>query len=210
MSVISVNQVLTHSTVIPVMVIDQLEQAEPLAEALLKGGLGVFEITLRTPSALKSIELLRKKFPEAIVGAGTVLTQSQLEQSLAAGAQFLVSPGLSVPLAGLAHKHHVAYLPGVATPTELITGLECGLHTFKFFPAVQAGGLAMLKAFHSVFPDVKFCPTGGIQFDNVQAFLSLPNVLTVGMSAVCPRDVLARGDYAEIERLAKQASALGA
>jgi 2-dehydro-3-deoxyphosphogluconate aldolase / (4S)-4-hydroxy-2-oxoglutarate aldolase len=204
----SVTQVLTRSAVIPVMVIDELNQAEPLAEALLKGGLSVFEVTLRTAPALQAIELLSKRFPEAIVGAGTVVQALQLKQALAAGAQFLVSPGLSVSLAKLAAQQQVAYLPGIATATELMTGLDCGLDTFKFFPAVPAGGVAMLKAFHSAFAQVKFCPTGGIQFDNAATFLSLPNVLTVGMSAVCPPELLRRQDYAEIERLARRAAAL--
>jgi len=209
MTTVTIRSVLTQSPVIPVMVVESEAQAQPLAEALLQGGLTVFEITLRTPNALSIIQLLRKSYPQAIVGAGTVLNQQSLRQSIDAGAQFIVSPGLSESLAQSAAGAGVPYLPGVATFTELMAGLDVGLDTFKFFPAVQAGGVAMLKAFQSVFAGVKFCPTGGIQFENAGQFLALDNVLTVGMSSVCPPDLVAKGEFKAIEQLAKQAHRMG-
>jgi len=209
MATLSIRNILTQSPVIPVMVVEKIEHAVPLAEALLQGGLSVFEVTLRTANAIAVIELLRKRFPEAIVGAGTVVNEQLLQDSVRAGAQFLVSPGLSSQLAHLAGKVSVPYLPGIATSTELMAGMDCGLDTFKFFPAVQAGGVAMLKAFQSVFGAIKFCPTGGIQFENAGQFLSLSNVLTVGMSAICPADLLEKQDFGTIQQLAAKAARLG-
>jgi len=180
----------------------------PLARALVAGGLPVLEVTLRSAVALPAIEAMRRAVPEAIIGAGTVLDEQQLAAAVAAGSQFIVSPGFSAPLCAAARAAGVAMLPGVATASELMAALAAGLDTLKFFPAVQAGGTAMLKALGGPFPQVRFCPTGGIDAANAPAFLGLPNVLCVGMSSVAPAALLAQGDYAAITALARGAAAL--
>jgi 2-dehydro-3-deoxyphosphogluconate aldolase/(4S)-4-hydroxy-2-oxoglutarate aldolase len=191
--------------VIPVIVIDDLAHAVPLAEALVAGGLPVLEVTLRTPAALEAIRAM-KEVPGAVVGAGTVTNPDQLEDALAAGSRFIVSPGLSDPLGRAAVASGAPYLPGIANAGDIMRGLDLGLNHFKFFPAMAAGGLPALKALAAPFGQCRFCPTGGISLDNAREWLALDPVLCVGGSWVSPKGAPKR---AEIERLAREAAALG-
>jgi len=196
------------SPVIPVLVIERTADAVPLARALLAGGLKVLEITLRTPNALDVIELLARQVPEAVIAAGTVTTPRQWEQAARAGARFVVSPGLTPALAEAASEASAPLLPGVATASELMTAMDAGFSCFKFFPAQQAGGLGMLKAWGGPFPEALFCPTGGITPELAPQYLALPNVACVGGSWLAPADALKDGDWARIQSLAEAASAL--
>lgn len=195
-----------RAVVIPVLTIERAADAPPLAKALVAGGLTVLEVTLRTPAALDAIRLIAAEAPGAVVGAGTVLTQSDRDRAAEAGAAFAVSPGLT---AGLLSPHALPLLPGVATASELMSGLEAGLTAFKFFPAVPMGGAAVLKAWAGPFPDAVFCPTGGVDADNAATLLALPNVACVGGAWVAPRALIESGQWSEITRLASQAAALG-
>lgn len=190
--------------VIPVIVIDDLADAAPLARALVAGGLPVLEVTLRTPVALDAIAAM-KRVEGAIVGAGTVVNAHELDQALAAGSEFVVSPGLTEPLARAAIDRGVPFLPGVANAGDIMRGLDLGLTHFKFFPAMAAGGLPALKALAAPFGQCRFCPTGGIGPGNAAEWLAFDPVLCVGGSWVAPRG---RPDTAEIERLARDAAAL--
>lgn len=200
--------ILRRAPVVPVIVVHQLEDAVPLAEALVAGGLDVLEVTLRTPVGLAAIEAMRRAVPAAVVGVGTLSDPAQFAAARNVGAQFGVSPGLTPALAAAAREAAWPFLPGVMTPTELMQAQELGFSCCKLFPAHSAGGVAMLKALHSVFPDVAFCPTGGIQLDNAPQYLALPNVLCVGGSWVAPRDLIKARDWEAIRRLAQQAAAL--
>lgn len=200
--------ILQRAPVIPVIVIQDLATAVPLAEALVAGGLPVLEVTLRTPAGLPAIEAMRRAVPQAIVGVGTLSTAEHFRASADAGAQFGVAPGLTPALLEASRHAPFPFLPGVMTPSELMTAREAGFRYCKLFPALQAGGVGMLKAMHSVFPDVSFCPTGGIQHKNAVDFLTLPNVLCVGGSWVAPPALIADGDWAGITLLARQAAAL--
>jgi len=188
--------------VLPVMVISELSHAVPLAEALMKGGIKVLEITLRTACALDAIREISNAFPDAVVGAGTVLTPADAEKSAKAGAKFLVSPGLTETLA---KQDFAPLLPGVATSSEVMQALEWGFTHLKFFPAVPAGGTAYLKGIGGPLPQVKFCPTGGVDQKNAADFLGLPNVLCVGGSWVAPAFAMAEGRWDEITRLSAEA-----
>ncbi len=188
--------------VLPVMVISELSHAVPLAESLIKGGIKVLEITLRTPCALDAIREISNAFPDAVVGAGTVLTPADAEKSAKAGAKFLVSPGLTETLA---RQDFCPLLPGVATSSEVMQALEWGFTHLKFFPAVPAGGIGYLKGIGGPLPQVKFCPTGGIDPKNAADFLALPNVLCVGGSWVAPASAMADGHWDEIARLSAEA-----
>ena len=199
---------LTRVAVVPVITIERLADAAPLAEALVAGGLTVLEVTLRTPVALEAIAAMRRATPTATIGAGTVVSRALIADAVAAGSQFLVSPGFSAALAADARAHRVPLLPGVATPTELMTALEAGFDTLKFFPAEQAGGVPMLKALAAPFPKAMFCPTGGITAAKATEYLAQPNVVAVGMSSVAPAERIAAGDFAGIAALARTASAL--
>lgn len=190
--------------VIPVIVIDDVAHAAPLAEALVAGGLRVLEVTLRTPAALDAIAAM-KRVPGAIVGAGTVTNERELDQALAAGSEFIVSPGLTEPLGRAAIARGVPFLPGIANAGDLMRGLDLGLAHFKFFPAMAAGGLPALKALAAPFGQCRFCPTGGIGLDNAAEWLAFDPVLCVGGSWVAPRG---KPDMVEIERLAREAFAL--
>ena len=203
-----IREVLGRAPVIPVLTVPALEHAVPLARALVAGGLPVLEVTLRSAAALPAIRAIRAAVPEAIVGAGTVIDEVQLADAVAAGSQFIVSPGFSASLSLAARAAGVAMLPGVATASELMAALAAGFDTLKFFPAAQAGGVAMLKAFSGPFPQVRFCPTGGIDPASAPGYLALPNVLCVGMSSIAPADLLAQGDYAAIPARARDAAAL--
>ncbi len=201
--------VLSATPVIPVLVIDSTGTALPLARALVAGGLSVLEITLRTPAALDVIRAIAGEVEGAVVGAGTVLTPAQYEESERAGARFVVSPGASDALLAAAAASPVPFLPGSATASEVMRLLERGYRCLKFFPAEPAGGVAYLKALASPLPEARFCPTGGIDADRARAYLSLPNVLCVGGSWVAPGDAVAAGDWPRITRLARAAAALG-
>lgn len=200
-----IDTLMRTAPVIPVIVVDELEHAQPLAEALVAGGLRVLEVTLRTPAALPAIAAM-KKVPGAIVGAGTVTNQKQLEDALEAGSQFIVSPGLTETLARGAIRHDVPFLPGVANAGDIMRGLDLGLTHFKFFPAMAAGGLPALKALAAPFGQCRFCPTGGVTVNNAADWLAFDPVLCVGGSWVAPRGA---PDREAIEQLARDAAALG-
>jgi 2-dehydro-3-deoxyphosphogluconate aldolase/(4S)-4-hydroxy-2-oxoglutarate aldolase len=200
--------ILKRAPVVPVIVIHDLAHAVPLADALVAGGLPVLEITLRTSVGLAAIEAMRRAVPEAIVGVGTISTPAQFAECARAGAQFGVSPGLTPGLIDAARDASFPFLPGVMTASELMRAREAGFRHCKLFPAQQAGGVGMLRAFHSVFPDVGFCPTGGVQQDNAAEYLALPNVVCVGGSWVAPNALVQSGDWLAIRRLAQQAAAL--
>jgi 2-dehydro-3-deoxyphosphogluconate aldolase/(4S)-4-hydroxy-2-oxoglutarate aldolase len=201
---LSVDDIMELAPVIPVLVIERVEDAEPIARALVAGGLRALEVTLRTPVAL---EVMREmaKVPGAVVGAGTVLNPRQLDQALEAGAQFIVSPGLTEPLGKAAISSGVAFLPGTATAGDIMRGMDMGLTRFKFFPAATSGGLPALKALAAPFHTARFCPTGGITPDTAAAWLAEPAVKCVGGSWVVPKGPV---DSARIEALAREAAAL--
>ncbi len=199
--------ILTMGPVIPVMVIDDLHDAIPLARALVLGGVRVLEITLRTPIALEAIRHIAEAVEGAVVGAGTVLNPRQLDQAQAAGAAFAISPGLTPSLLRSATDSPIPLIPGVATLSEIMQGLDGGLSAFKFFPAAAAGGIPMLKAFEGPLPGVIFCPTGGISPENYRSYLSLSNVACVGGSWLAPRELVKAKDWSAITQLAQAASA---
>ena len=203
-----VRAVLRLAPVIPVFTPDDVDDAVQVAQALFRGGLPVIEVTLRTATAMAAIKAMAEAVPDAVIGAGTVLTAAQMEQVKAAGGRFAVSPGATDRLYAAARDTDLPLLPGVATSSELMRGLEHGLDTFKFFPAVQAGGAAMLSAWNGPFGDVRFCPTGGISAQTAAQFLHLPNVLCVGGSWLTTRELLQARDWAGIERLAREAAVL--
>jgi len=194
--------------VIPVLKIDDASDAVPLARALARGGLPVIEITMRTPHALEAIRRAAAEVPEAVVGAGTILTAAQFEQATAAGSRFIVSPGATREVFAAARGSAVPLLPGAITPSEMMAALEEGLDFLKFFPAEQAGGAAFLKSLASPFAGLRFCPTGGVTTRNAGDYLSLPNVICVGGSWVAPDDAVKAGNWAMIEKLAREAAAL--
>lgn len=202
-----IDALLRRAPVVPVLAIDEIDDAVPLAEALVGAGLPVLEVTLRTPVALAAITRMRG-VPGAIVGAGTVLTAADLRAVEDAGAAFAISPGATDALYAAARTTAVPLLPGVATASELMRGLEHGWSRFKFFPAEAAGGVAALRGFGGPFAQAKFCPTGGIDAAKAPAYLALPNVLTVGGSWMVPGDALKAKDWHRIAALAAQAAAL--
>lgn len=194
-------RVFSASKVIPVIVIRDIEQAIPLATALFAGGVHVLEVTLRTPVAMAAIKLLTRTFPDALIGAGTVTTPEQLLQVIEAGAKFAISPGQTKSLLLAGQKAPIPLIPGIASVSELMEGLESGYTHFKFFPAEAAGGTKMLRAFYGPFPDVRFCPTGGINEANYGDYLSLPNVSCVGGSWIVPDEAFKRNDWSLITNL---------
>jgi 2-dehydro-3-deoxyphosphogluconate aldolase / (4S)-4-hydroxy-2-oxoglutarate aldolase len=198
--------VMQDAPVIPVIVLNDLNHAVPLARALVAGGIRMLEVTLRTPVALQCIERISKEVPEAVVGAGTVRTPADAMSAARAGARFAVSPGFTNAVGQACRDHGLPLLPGVATGSEIMMAQEAGYTELKFFPAMQSGGPAMLKSWSGPFFDVKFCPTGGVSVSNAKEFLSLPNVVCVGGSWLVPTDSLANGDWAVITRLAAQAA----
>lgn len=201
------DEVMGTAPVIPVIVIDRLEDALPLARALVAGGLRVLEVTLRTPAALDAMRAMCS-VPGAIVGAGTVLDAEQYDAAIAAGAQFVVSPGLTERLAMAARQRVVPLLPGTATASEVMRAREAGFTRLKFFPAESAGGVGALKSLCSVFRDVRFCPTGGITAASARAYLAVPQIVCVGGSWPMPAESISSGDWARVEALAREASAL--
>lgn len=204
----AVDAVLTRAPVVPVIAIQHLDDALPLARALVNGGLPVLEITLRTEAALPAMRAIVAEVPGAIVGAGTVLNPDDLQAVVATGARFAISPGATEALYQAAAQLDMPWIPAIATASELMQGLAHGHRRFKFFPAESAGGVAALKSLHGPFPQAKFCPTGGIDPDKAAAYLALPNVITVGGSWMLPQDALAARDFARIEALASAAARL--
>lgn len=194
--------------VIPVIVIEELAHAVPLARALLAGGVRVLEITLRSAVALDAIRAVAREVPEAMVGAGTLTRPQDFADAQAAGARFAVSPGLTPELIQAARETHLPLLPGVMTPSDIIAARLVGFGALKLFPAQQAGGVGMLKALYGPFPDVVFCPTGGVSPDNAPDFLALANVACVGGSWLTPQAAISTGDWGRITALAQEASAL--
>ena len=201
-------QVMGDAPVIPVIVLNDVGLAVPLARALLAGGIRMLEVTLRTPEALACIEAIARDVPEAVVGAGTVRSAADAQACAMAGARFVVSPGYTHSVGQACRDAGLPLLPGVATGSEIMAACEDGLTELKFFPAMQAGGPAMLKAWAGPFGDVRFCPTGGVSAGNAAEFFMLPNVVCVGGSWLTPADALASGAWAKITALAKQACAM--
>ncbi len=203
-----IDQVLARAPVVPVLSIARVEDAVPLARALVDGGLPVLEVTLRTDAAIGAIRAIREQVPGASVGAGTVLSARDLSAVEAAGALFAISPGATDALYAAASDARIPLLPGIATASELMHGLELGYQRFKFFPAESSGGIAALKSFAGPFAQARFCPTGGIDAAKAPAYLALPNVITVGGSWMVPADALAAGDWQRVANLAREAAVL--
>jgi 2-dehydro-3-deoxyphosphogluconate aldolase/(4S)-4-hydroxy-2-oxoglutarate aldolase len=201
-------QIMQDAPVLPVIVLHDVAHAVPLARALVAGGIRMLEVTLRTPQALACIEAIAKEVPEAVVGAGTVRSRSDVQAASRAGARFAVSPGYTQALGQACRDLDLVLLPGVASASEIMLAQQDGFTELKFFPAVQSGGVAILQAWSGPFFDVKFCPTGGVTPQNAGAFLALSNVVCVGGSWLAPADALAQGDWARVTQLARAAQAL--
>jgi 2-dehydro-3-deoxyphosphogluconate aldolase/(4S)-4-hydroxy-2-oxoglutarate aldolase len=200
-------QVLESAGVLPVLTVASAESCVATCAALQRGGITAVEITLRTPAALQAIRLTKQQLPTLVVAAGTVTTVSEMHSVKAAGADFAVSPGMTDQLVHAAKDLALAFLPGVATPSEVMRGRELGIEIFKLFPATVVGGLGLLEAIAGPLPDVRFCPTGGLSLANMQSFLMLKNVLCVGGSWLCPVDVVEQQDWAAIEAIARRTRA---
>ncbi|CAM8629250.1 Eda 2-keto-3-deoxy-6-phosphogluconate aldolase [Burkholderiales bacterium] len=195
-----------ESKILPVIVLQSVEEAVPLAHAMREGGIDVLEITLRSKAGLPAIEAIAKAVPEVVVGAGTVLTPDDLAAAKNAGAQFALSPGATPELLAAGQACGIPFVPGVMTPSEAMSALAAGFELLKLFPASQAGGLGMLRAMAGPFPQCRFCPTGGITLENFGAFLALPNVAMVGGSWLTPPNMVQTKDWAGLRRLAQQAT----
>ncbi|MEO8057971.1 MAG: bifunctional 4-hydroxy-2-oxoglutarate aldolase/2-dehydro-3-deoxy-phosphogluconate aldolase [Burkholderiales bacterium] len=203
-------ELVDHGPVIPVIVINKLEDAVPMAQALVDGGVRVLEVTLRTPIALKCMEAIARSVPGAILGAGTVRSIADAQAAKDVGCTFAVSPGYTRAIGNACREIGLPLLPGTATGSEVMQANADGYYFLKFFPAMQAGGIPMLKALAGPFTDVVFCPTGGITLETAPQFLALPNVKVCGGSWLTPADAVAAKDWARITKLAKEASALRA
>jgi 2-dehydro-3-deoxyphosphogluconate aldolase / (4S)-4-hydroxy-2-oxoglutarate aldolase len=201
-------QVMQDAPVIPVIVLNDVAHAVPMARALVAGGVRMLEVTLRTPQALACMEAIARDVPEAVVGAGTVRTKADAQAAANAGARFAVSPGYTSAVGQACRDLGLSLLPGVATGSEIMMAQEDGFTQLKFFPAMQAGGPAMLKAWSGPFFDVKFCPTGGVTLQNAPELLALPNVVCVGGSWIVPADAMVKGEWDKITQLAKDTQAL--
>ncbi len=208
MNTTSIAEICRLAPVIPVLIVDDVAHAAPLARALVDGGLKALEVTLRTPAALDAIRAMADAAPDAVVGAGTLRTPADVRAAVAAGARFGVSPGLSARVLDAADDAGLPMLPGVATPTEAMAGAERGLDILKFFPAEANGGAPVLRAWESPLAGLAFCPTGGVGLDNAREYLGLRNVVCVGGSWVAPKSMVAAGDWQGVTRLARQAAAL--
>lgn len=200
---LSAREVMLISKIIPVISVDSVDESLHLCEALIEGGVSIFEITLRTPCAIDAIAAVAKEFPDATTGAGTVLNPTQFKMVEDAGATFAISPGLTESLAK--YKNSIALLPGVATASEIMQGLEYGYDAFKLFPANIVGGVDALKSFGAPFGDVVFCPTGGVNAENAKEYLALKNVLCVGGSWIVPTSLIKEGNFKEITKITKEA-----
>jgi 2-dehydro-3-deoxyphosphogluconate aldolase/(4S)-4-hydroxy-2-oxoglutarate aldolase len=207
---VDVRELMRVGPVIPVIVIDDIADAVPLAQALVAGGVRVLEVTLRTPAGIEAIAAIAREVEGAIVGAGTMTRPEDFVQVTSAGARFGVTPGFTHALADAAHRASLPLLPGVMTPSEIIAAKQAGFAALKLFPAQQAGGIGMLKALAGPFPDITFCPTGGITAASAPDFLALDNVACVGGSWLTPKDAIKAGDWARITSLAREAAALRA
>ncbi|GAA6806380.1 bifunctional 4-hydroxy-2-oxoglutarate aldolase/2-dehydro-3-deoxy-phosphogluconate aldolase [Helicobacter pylori] len=200
-------EVLQISPIIPVVVIEDIKDAVPLAQSLVEGGIHIIEVTLRSSCALEAIELIAKNVPRMRVGAGTILNPTQLEQAQNRGAEFLISPGLTIKLLEHAKKKDMPLIPGVSSSSEVMQALELGYSTLKFFPAEYCGGVKLLNAFNGPFKGVKFCPTGGISIDNMHSYLSLENVLCVGGSWLTPKNLIQNKEWDKITEICKRSLA---
>ncbi|GHR36327.1 ketohydroxyglutarate aldolase [Helicobacter pylori] len=201
-------EVLQISPIIPVVVIENIKDAVPLAQSLVEGGIHIIEVTLRSSCALEAIELIAKNVPKMRVGAGTILNPTQLEQAQNRGAEFLISPGLTIKLLEYAKKKDMPLIPGVSSSSEVMQALELGYNALKFFPAEYCGGVKLLNAFNGPFKGVKFCPTGGISIDNMRSYLNLENVLCVGGSWLTPKNLIQNKEWDKITEICKRSLAL--
>ncbi|ANH43595.1 bifunctional 4-hydroxy-2-oxoglutarate aldolase/2-dehydro-3-deoxy-phosphogluconate aldolase [Helicobacter pylori] len=201
-------EVLQISPIIPVVVIENIKDAVPLAQSLVEGGVQIIEVTLRSSCALEAIELIAKNVPKMRVGAGTILNPTQLEQAQNRGAEFLISPGLTIKLLEYAKKKDMPLIPGVSSSSEVMQALELGYNALKFFPAEYCGGVKLLNAFNGPFKGVKFCPTGGISADNMHSYLNLENVLCVGGSWLTPKNLIQNKEWDKITEICKRSLAL--
>ncbi|WP_154470111.1 bifunctional 4-hydroxy-2-oxoglutarate aldolase/2-dehydro-3-deoxy-phosphogluconate aldolase [Helicobacter pylori] len=201
-------EVLQISPIIPVVVIENIKDAVPLAQSLIEGGIQIIEVTLRSSCALEAIELIAKNVPKMRVGAGTILNPTQLEQAQNRGAEFLISPGLTIKLLEHAKKKDMPLIPGVSSSSEVMQALELGYNALKFFPAEYCGGVKLLNAFNGPFKGVKFCPTGGISTDNMHSYLNLENVLCVGGSWLTPKNLIQNKEWDKITEICKRSLAL--
>ncbi len=201
-------EVLQISPIIPVVVIENIKDAVPLAQSLVEGGIQIIEVTLRSSCALEAIELIAKNVPKMRVGAGTILNPTQLEQAQNRGAEFLISPGLTIKLLEYAKKKDMPLIPGVSSSSEVMQALELGYSALKFFPAEYCGGVKLLNAFNGPFKGVKFCPTGGISADNMHSYLNLENVLCVGGSWLTPKNLIQNKEWDKITEICKRSLAL--
>lgn len=206
---LTINEIVKVAPVVPVMVVERIEDAVPLARALYNGGLKVLEITLRTACALDAITAMVESLPaDAVIGAGTIITPLDYEKAVKAGSKFIVSPGTTPALIEYAKSSHIPILPGVATPTEAMHLYTEGFDHLKFFPAEAAGGVPMLKSIGGPLPQITFCPTGGIDLAKAPSYLALPNVACVGGTWMAPKELMKAGRWDEIERLAREAASL--
>ncbi|MDO4284502.1 MAG: bifunctional 4-hydroxy-2-oxoglutarate aldolase/2-dehydro-3-deoxy-phosphogluconate aldolase [Eubacteriales bacterium] len=194
--------------IVPVVVLDDVKDAEPLGEALCEGGLPCAEVTFRTAAAEESIRILTQKFPQMLVGAGTVLTTEQADRAIAAGAQFVISPGLNPKVVRHCQERGVVMTPGVQTPSEIEQALELGLSVVKFFPAEPAGGLKMIKALAAPYTSLSFMPTGGISEQNVREYLAYSRIVACGGSWMVPKDLIAQGEFGKVKELVRNAAAI--
>ncbi|BAW52015.1 2-keto-3-deoxy-6-phosphogluconate aldolase [Helicobacter pylori] len=201
-------EALQISPIIPVVVIENIKDAVPLVQSLIEGGIHIIEVTLRSSCALEAIELIAKNVPKMRVGAGTILNPTQLEQAQNRGAEFLISPGLTIKLLEYAKKKDMPLIPGVSSSSEVMQALELGYNALKFFPAEYCGGVKLLNAFNGPFKGVKFCPTGGISADNMRSYLNLENVLCVGGSWLTPKNLIQNKEWDKITEICKRSLAL--
>ncbi|GAA7043579.1 bifunctional 4-hydroxy-2-oxoglutarate aldolase/2-dehydro-3-deoxy-phosphogluconate aldolase [Helicobacter pylori] len=201
-------EVLQISPIVPVVVIENIKDAVPLAQSLIEGGIQIIEVTLRSSCALEAIELIAKNVPKMRVGAGTILNPTQLEQAQNRGAEFLISPGLTIKLLEYAKKKDMPLIPGVSSSSEVMQALELGYNALKFFSAEYCGGVKLLNAFNGPFKGVKFCPTGGISADNMHSYLNLENVLCVGGSWLTPKNLIQNKEWDKITEICKRSLAL--
>ncbi len=201
-------EILQISPIVPVVVVENIKDAVPLAQSLIEGGIQIIEVTLRSNCALEAIELIDKNVPKMRVGAGTILNPTQLEQAQNRGAEFLISPGLTIKLLEYAKKKNMPLIPGVSSSSEVMQALELGYSALKFFPAEYCGGVKLLNAFNGPFKGVKFCPTGGISVDNMRSYLDLENVLCVGGSWLTPKNLIQNKEWDKITEICKRALAL--
>ncbi|WQX20264.1 bifunctional 4-hydroxy-2-oxoglutarate aldolase/2-dehydro-3-deoxy-phosphogluconate aldolase [Helicobacter pylori] len=200
-------EILQISPIVPVVVVEDIKDAVPLAQSLVEGGIPIIEVTLRSSCALEAIELIAKNVPKMRVGAGTILNPTQLEQAQNRGAEFLISPGLTIKLLEHAKKKTMPLIPGISSSSEVMQALEWGYNALKFFPAEYCGGVKLLNAFNGPFKGVKFCPTGGISADNMRSYLNLENVLCVGGSWLTPKNLIQNKEWDKITEICKRALA---